>query len=187
MGTNAKVGYIRVSTVEQNEARQREMLAKQKLDKIFEEKTSGKTADRPQLQAMIDYVREGDTVYIESFSRLARNTKDLLEICDKLDKKGVSIVSDKEKLDTTTATGRLMLTMIGAIASFEREIMLERQAEGIAIAKAAGKFKGRKPKAKPANWDSLYQRYMKREISLAALAREAGCNRNTAYKWVKEK
>lgn len=186
MGTDAKVGYIRVSTVEQNEARQREMLAKHKLDKIFEEKTSGKTADRPQLQAMIDYVREGDTVYIESFSRLARNTKDLLEICDKLDKKGVSIVSDKEKLDTTTATGRLMLTMIGAIASFEREIMLERQAEGIAIAKAAGKFKGRTPKAKPANWNSLYQRYMKRELSLAALAREAGCNRNTAYKWVRE-
>ena len=107
-----KVAYVRVSTEEQNEARQIETLKKHSIEKWFTEKISGKSMDRPQLQAMLDYVREGDTVYIHDFSRLARSTKDLLEIVERLQSKGVHLVSNKENLDTGTPTGKLMLTMI---------------------------------------------------------------------------
>ena len=117
------------------------MMKPYNIDKTYIEKLSGKDMDRPQLKAMIDYAREGDTVYIESFSRLARNTKDLLDIIDQMNAKGIKVISLKEGLDTSTPTGKLMLTMIGAIATFERENMLERQREGIALAKAMGKYK----------------------------------------------
>lgn len=116
-----KVAYVRVSTEEQNEARQIEALKKHSIEKWFTEKVSGKSMDRPQLQAMLDYVREGDTVYIHDFSRLARSTKDLLEIVERLQAKGVHLVSNKENLDTGTPTGKLMLTMIAAINEFERK------------------------------------------------------------------
>ena len=115
-----KVAYVRVSTEEQNEARQIEALKKHSIEKWFTEKISGKSMDRPQLQAMLDYVREGDTVYIHNFSRLARNTKDSLEIVERLQSKGVHLVSNKENLDTGTPTGKLMLTMIATINEFER-------------------------------------------------------------------
>lgn len=131
----ANLGYVRVSTAEQNDARQRGALEKYNIDKWFEEKVSGKDTNRKKLQAMIDYCREGDTIYVHDFSRLARSTKDLLEIVELLQSKGVNLVSDKENLDTNTATGKLMLTMIAAIAEFERQNLLERQREGIAIAK----------------------------------------------------
>ena len=110
-----KVAYIRVSTVEQNEARQLEAMQGKGIEKYFTEKVSGKNTDRPQLQKMLDYVREGDTVYIHDFSRLARSTKDLLEIVELLNNKGVTLISNKENIDTSTPTGKLMLTMIGAI------------------------------------------------------------------------
>ena len=111
----AHIAYVRVSTAEQNEARQIEALKKHGIDKWFTEKVSGKNMNRPQLKAMLDYVREGDTIYIHDFSRLARSTKDLLAIVDQLQKKGVHLVSNKENLDTSTSNGRLMLTMIAAI------------------------------------------------------------------------
>lgn len=130
-----RVAYVRVSTIEQNEERQIEGLAKFNIDKWFTEKISGKNTDRPQLQAMLDFVREGDVVYVHDFSRLARSTKDLLEIVDLFNNKGVSLVSNKENIDSGTPQGKLMLTMIGAIAEFERTNLLERQREGIAIAK----------------------------------------------------
>lgn len=117
-----KVAYVRVSTEEQNEARQIEALKRHSIEKWFTEKISGKSMDKPQLQAMLDYVREGDTVYIHDFSRLARSTKDLLEIVERLQSKGVHLVSNKENLDTGTPTGKLMLTMIAAINEFERKI-----------------------------------------------------------------
>ena len=117
-----KVAYVRVSPAEQNEARQIEALKKHSIEKWFTEKISGKSMDRPQLQSMLDYVREGDTVYIHDFSRLARSTKDLLEIVERLQAKGVHLVSNKENLDTGTPTGKLMLTMIAAINEFERQI-----------------------------------------------------------------
>lgn len=136
-----RVAYVRVSTEEQNEARQIEALKKHSIEKWFTEKISGKSMDRPQLQTMLDYVREGDTVYIHDFSRLARSTKDLLEIVERLQAKGVHLVSNKENLDTGTPTGKLMLTMIAAINEFERQNLLDRQREGITIAKRNGVYK----------------------------------------------
>lgn len=141
---NMNIAYIRVSTVEQNEARQVEAMKQYKIDKVFQEKVSAKNTDRPKLREMLDFAREGDTIYVADFSRLARSIKDLLELVELIEAKGVQLVSIKENIDTSTATGRLMLKMISAINDFERENMLERQREGIAIAKAAGKYKGLK-------------------------------------------
>ena len=140
-----KIAYVRVSTAEQNEARQIEALEKHGIEKWFTEKVSAKDTNRPKLQEVLNFVREGDTIYIHDFSRLARSTKDLLEIVEILNEKKVHLVSNKENIDTGTPTGKLMLTMIGAIAEFERQNLLERQREGIEIAKREHKFKGRKP------------------------------------------
>lgn len=158
------VAYIRVSTIEQNTTRQYEDLKKFKIDKFFEENASGKSTNRPILKEMLQFVRDGDTLYIESFSRLARNTKDLLDIIEQLKKKNVKIISEKEKLDSDTPAGKMMITMIGAIATFERELILERQREGIALAKAAGKYKGRKKIIPPFNFKDLYALYLNRQI-----------------------
>ncbi len=184
-----KVAYVRVSTIEQNEARQIEALEKHGVEKWFTEKVSGKnTTDRPELQNMIEFVREGDTVYIHDFSRLARSTKDLLDIVEKLTAKGVHLVSNKENIDTSTPTGKLMLTMIGAIAEFERQNLLDRQAEGIAIAKAKGVYKGRKPvEVDDEVFKVQYERYMRREITKTELAKELNIGRTTLYKMLNEK
>lgn len=181
----AHIAYVRVSSVDQNEARQIEALEKYGIDKWFTEKISGKNADRPQLQKMLDYIREGDTVYIHDFSRLARNTKDLLEIVEVFEKRDITLVSNKERIDTSTPTGKLMLTMIGAIAEFERQNLLERQREGIAIAKREGKYKGRKAIDIP-DFKEYYDRYMKREISKVKLAEELRISRPTLDKLIKE-
>lgn len=181
-----KVGYVRVSTIEQNEARQLEAFKSLDLYKIFIEKLSAKDTNRPVLQNMLDYVRSGDTVYIKDFSRLARSTKDLLDITEALERKGVKLISLKESLDTSNATGKLMLTMIGAINAFERENLLERQREGIAIAKQQGKFKGRKPIDRPENWQEVYGLYKNRTISGNEAIERLGLKRNTFYKFVGE-
>lgn len=179
------IAYIRVSTVEQNEARQVESLKKYDIDKTFKEKVSAKDTNRPQLQQMLDYAREGDTVYIHDFSRLARSTKDLLDIVEHLNNKGVKLVSVKESLDTSTPQGKLMLTMLGAIYEFERANMLERQKEGIAIAKENGKYKGRK-EIDIKDFDKHYNRYMNREVSKVQLAKELNVSRPTLDKLIKE-
>jgi DNA invertase Pin-like site-specific DNA recombinase len=183
-----KVAYVRVSTIEQNEARQIEALEKHGIEKWFTEKVSGKnTTDRPELNNMIDFVREGDTVYIHDFSRLARSTKDLLEIVERLTAKGVHLVSNKEAVDTSTPTGKLMLTMIGAIAEFERQNMLDRQAEGIAIAKREGKYRGRKPVEIDSElFKAQYERYTRREINKTELAKALKVSRPTLDKMIKE-
>ena len=183
------VAYIRVSTVEQNEGRQVEALKKHNIEKWFIEKVSGKDTNRPQLQAMLDYVREGDTIYIHDFSRLARSTKDLLSIVEKLKSKDVHIVSNKENIDSSTPTGKLMLTMIGAIAEFERQNMLERQAEGIAIAKREGKFKGGQvKKIDDQSWNRYYNQYIQRELTTkAAFAKKLNISRPTLDKLLKER
>lgn len=183
-----RVSYIRVSTADQNEDRQREGLAKYDIEKEFFEKVSGKNADRPRLKAMLDFVREGDTVYIHDFSRLARSTKDLLEIVEYLRGKGVHLVSNKENIDTSTPTGKLMLTMIGAISEFERENLLERQREGIAIAKAKGKYKGRKRVG--VDDDRLqeeFKKYMSRKITKSQMAKNLGVSRATLDRRLVEK
>ena len=185
--TNGKcIGYIRVSTIEQNDGRQFAALNELNLDKIFSEKQSAKTTDRPQLQAMLEYVREGDTIYIESFSRLARNTKGLLNLLETLSDKKVDIVSLKEKIDTSTASGKLMVTLIGAVATFERDIMLERQREGIALAKAQGKYKGRQPKHLPGNFEEIYQQYITRKISKVKMAEICELSRPVMDRLLKE-
>lgn len=138
-----KVAYIRVSTQEQNTARQDTMF--EGYDKIYTEKVSGKNADRPELKKMLDFVREGDSVTVESYSRLARNTKDLLNIVDELNSKGVAFISLHEQIDTSTPSGKFMMTVFAGLAQFEREQTLQRQAEGIAEARKKGVYKGRKP------------------------------------------
>ena len=180
------IGYVRVSTVEQNEGRQVEGLKKYNIDKWFTEKVSAKDTNRPQLRLMLDYAREGDTIYIHSLDRLARSTKDLLEIVETLQNKGIHLVSNKENIDTSTATGKLMITMIAAINEFERANLLERQKEGIEIAKREGKFKGRKKIDFPSNWEEVYPKYKNREITGNKAMELLGLKRNTFYKLKKK-
>lgn len=181
-----KVGYIRVSTIEQNTESQKAVLENLGMDKVFEEKLSGKNTDRPQLQAMLDYVREGDTVYVKDLSRLARNTKDLLDIVEYLDKKGVGLFSIKENIDTSTNFGKLMITFLGAIYEFERANLLERQRDGIAVAKKLGKYKGRKKVPKPDNFKEVYKKWLNREIKSNAAIRELNISEYAFYKFVRE-
>lgn len=180
------LAYVRVSTVEQNEERQIEALKKFNIEKWFTEKVSGKNMDRPKLQEMLDFCREGDTIYIHDFSRLARSTKDLLDIVERLKEKGVHLVSNKENIDSSTPQGKLMLTMIAAIYEFERENMLERQREGIAIAKREGKFKGRKP-LELNDFDKYYELYISRQITKSEMARKLNISRPTLDKMIKAK
>lgn len=180
------IAYIRVSTIEQNEERQLKALESKSIDKYYKEKISGKDINRPELKAMLDYVRQGDTIYIQDFSRLARNVKDLLNIVEQLQNKGVNLISIKENLDLSTPAGRLQLTMLGAIYEFERAMIRERQAEGIAIAKAKGKYKGRKKIAYPNNWEEIYQKWKHREITGTKAMQQLNLKRNTFYNLIKE-
>lgn len=180
------VAYIRVSSVDQNEARQLEALKGYGIEKYYIEKISGKDLNRPKLQEMLEYVREGDTIYIMDFSRISRSVKDLLDLLDRLEAKGVRLVSIKEALDTKTPTGRLMLTMIGAINEFERANIRERQAEGIAIAKEEGKYKGRKKKEINPAFVEGYNKYLNREISKSKLAELLNVSRPTLNKLIEE-
>ena len=180
------IGYVRVSTVDQNEARQVEALKKYGIEKWYSEKVSGKDLNRPKLQEMLDFVREGDTIYIHDFSRISRSVKDLLSLIDLIEAKKVHLVSVKENLDTSTPAGRLMLTMIGAINEFERANLLERQAEGIAIAKAKGKYKGRKAIEINEAFIEGYNKYLARKLSKSALAKELGVSRPTLDKLINE-
>ena len=180
------VAYVRVSTIEQNEERQIEALKPHNIERWYTEKVSGKSMDRPKLQEMLDFVREGDTVYIHDFSRLARSTEDLLRIVNTLTEKGVHLVSNKENIDSSTPSGRLMLTMIAAIAQFERENLLERQREGIALAKAAGKYRGGQVKRIDEKaFNELYEQYMSRKIKKCQFAVRLGVSRPTLDKLLK--
>ena len=179
------VGYVRVSTIEQNEDRQLVTMEKYNVEKVFSEKVSAKDTNRVELNNMLDFIREGDTVVIHDFSRLARSTKDLLEIVELLNDKKVNLISSKENIDSSTPTGKLMLTMIGAINEFERANLLERQREGIAIAKEKGLYKGRK-EIKIDNFEEYYNRYKNREFNKTQLAKELGVSRPTLDKLIKD-
>lgn len=181
-----KIAYVRVSTVDQNEARQIEALTPYEIEKWYIEKVSAKDTNRVQLQSMLEYAREGDTVYVMDFSRLARSTKDLLHIVETLTVKGITLKSIKENLDTSTPAGKLMLTMIGAINEFERANILERQREGIAIAKREGVYKGRKQIEKPKEWADTYAKWKRREMTAKEAMEMLKLKRNTFYKWIKE-
>lgn len=142
------VGYARVSTISQSLDVQLDQFHQAGVEKIFQEKASGARSDRPELANMLDFVREGDQVVCCKLDRIARSTRHLLEIVESLESKGVGFRVLNIDLDTKSPTGKLMLTMLGAMAAFEREMMLERQAEGIARAKSEGRYKGRKPTAR---------------------------------------
>ena len=183
-----RIAYVRVSTEEQNEARQREALKLYHIEKWYCEKRSAKDTNRPQLESMLEFARSGDIIYIHDFSRLARNTQDLLELVQRMQQKGIQLVSCRENVDTETATGKLMLTMIAAINEFERSILLERQREGIAIAKREGKYKGHSVKKIDSDlFDKTYAEYKDRKISKAEMARRLKISRPTLYKLFADK
>lgn len=179
---------MRVSTAQQNEARQIEALEKYGIEKWFVEKISGKDTNRPRLQEMLGYVREGDCIYVMDFSRLARSTKDLLDIVELLNKKEVQLISLKENLDTSTPAGKLMLTVIAAIYEFERTNILERQREGIEIAKREGKYKGgTRKKINEEKFFDLYDDYMHRLITKTEMAKRLRISKPTLDKLIREK
>lgn len=181
------IAYVRVSTVDQNEERQIQALEKHNIDKWFIEKVSGKDSNRPQLKSMLDFAREGDSVYIHDLSRLGRNTADLLQITQQLQEKGINLVSNKESINTSTATGKLIFTMIAAIAEFERTNLKERQREGIAIAKQKGKYKGRKEVSIDEDlFEKQMKRYYSREVNKTQLAKILGISRPTLDKLIQE-
>ena len=181
-----KVGYVRVSTTEQNTARQESLMESLGVEKIYIEKISGKSKDRPKLQEMMAFVREGDTVIVESISRFARNVRDLLDLVEQLKEKKVDFVSKKENIDTTTPAGKLMLTVFGALAEFERESLLQRQREGIEIAKAEGKYKGRKPiEIDEKLFEELYRQWKNGDTQPKYMIKKLGLSRNTFYRRVK--
>lgn len=177
-----KVGYVRVSTEEQNTARQEVLMSEMKVDRLFIDRMSGRSADRPQLTEMMSFVREGDTVIVESISRFARNTKDLLELVESLTEKHVEFVSMKESIDTATPAGKFMLTVFAAVAELERGYILDRQREGIAIAKAQGKYKG-KPKKQIDKrlWDELYAKWKAGEITAVEFMKRVGLRKSAFY------
>lgn len=182
-----KVGYVRCSTAEQNEARQIKMMDEQGVEKIFTDKASGKNSDRPALKAMLTFVRSGDVVVTESISRIARNTQDLLSIVAELTDNNVDFVSLKESIDTTTPQGRFVLTVFAALAELERESILERQREGIAIAKAEGKYKGRQPvQVDEQQFRAMCARWRSGEITAKAAMEQLTLKPNTFYRRVRE-
>lgn len=163
------------------------MMEEQNIGKIYTDKASGKNTDRPEFKKMMEFVREGDIIVVESISRIARNTRDLLSIVAQLADKGVEFVSLKENIDTFTPQGRFMLTIFGAMAELERESILERQREGIAIAKGQGKYKGRKPIDIDENrFRAVCSKWRHGEVTTAAAMRELGLKANTFYRRVKK-
>jgi DNA invertase Pin-like site-specific DNA recombinase len=182
-GKGQHVGYLRVSSVDQNEVRQLEGL---ELDKTFTDKASGKDTKRPQLEHLLSFVREGDTVFCHSMDRLARNLDDLRRIVLGLTERSVHVVFVKENLTFTgedSPMSNLLLSVMGAFAQFERELIRERQREGIAIAKREGKYGGRKPSLTSERAAELHRRVAAGD-SKAALAREFGISRDTLYRYV---
>lgn len=180
-----KIGYIRVSTVEQNTARQEVIMQRLNVEKLFIDKMSGKDMHRPMLKEMMCFVRKGDIVVVESISRFARNTRDLLELIDQLTNKGVQFVSVKEQIDTSTPIGKFMLTVLAAISQLERDYILERQREGIAIAKANGKYKGRK-KIQNDKFEEIYKKWKNKEITSTQAMRLLKFSKTTFYRRIKE-
>ena len=183
-----KYGYVRVSTVEQNEERQIEGLQKHSIDRWFIEKVSGKDTNRTELQTMLDVAKAGDTIYVHDFSRLARSTKDLLAIVEMLTEREINLVSNKENIDTSTPAGKLMLTVLAAIYEFERTNMLERQAEGIEIAKRENKYAncGKKKTEITDEYEHLIRQYVDGKVTKVQLAVMMNVSRPTLNRILNE-
>lgn len=180
-----RVGYIRVSTSEQNAERQLQGIA---LDRVFSDAASGRDAARPQLDQLLAFVREGDTVLVHSMDRLARNLLDLRRLVDALTLKGVGVEFVKEGMTFTGANdspmSRLLLSMMGAFAEFERSLIRERQMEGIELAKAKGLYRGRKASLSSEQQAELRSRALRNE-SKSSLAKDFGVSRETVYKYLR--
>ena len=182
----AKIGYLRVSTLDQNLDRQEDALQALNLDRTFSDKMSGKSTDRPGLQNMLSFLREGDILYVESISRLARSTRDLLSILESLDQKGVGFVSLKEQINTGSPQGKFVMILFGALAELERATIRERQREGIKAAQARGRSLGR-PKAEyPDDWERVYCEWKSGGITAATAMKALSMKRTTFYKLVKK-
>lgn len=188
-GCAVKFGYVRVSSEDQNLARQIAVMTRYGVEErfIFSDKLSGRNAERPGLKLLLSFVQEGDTVYIESISRLARNTRDLLSIIEELNKRGVSLVSDKETLDTSNPYGQFMLTIFGAMAQLERDTILERQREGIEIAKKEGRMTGR-PKVvyDEKAFTEAYGQYKRGQITAKGMMNSLGLKEATFFRRLRE-
>ncbi|MBR3117620.1 MAG: recombinase family protein [Oceanobacillus sp.] len=179
------VGYARISTITQNEDRQIEALTNAGCEKIYLDKLSGKDTNRPQLKEMFTFIREGDTVLVTEFSRFSRSTKDLLDLVEKLQAKKVDFRSLKENVDTTTSSGKLVLTIFAALSEFERSIIRERAAEGIAIAKAKGRKLGRREiQVDDDKLISLYNQWKDGEILQKKIMRDCRMSRTTLHKHI---
>jgi DNA invertase Pin-like site-specific DNA recombinase len=186
MKTGQTIAYIRVSTLDQNTGRQHEQMKGEHPDVIFEDKVSGKSLERPELDKLLKHARSGDTIVVHSMDRFARNLRDLRNLVDSLTDRGVVIRFLKENLIFTgeaNSTAKLMLNIMGAVAEFEREMMLERQREGIALAKAEGKYRGGKFKLTEDKVTELRRRAGKGE-NKAALAREFKLSRQSLYNYL---
>lgn len=182
-----KIGYVRVSTKEQNTVRQDELMKTLGVERVFIDRLSGKDTNRPQLQEMMGFIRAGDTLVVESYSRLSRSTTDLLKIVDDLNEKGVQFISQKEQIDTTTPAGKFMLAVFASIYQFERDTLLERQKEGITEAKKAGKYKGRK--RIEVDWDqfkTVYDQWKSGGCKAVEAAKMLDLQKATFYRRVKE-
>lgn len=179
------IGYSRVSTTDQNDARQVRLLETIGCSKIYCDKFSGKDMHRLGLMAVMDYVRNGDILVIESYSRLARSAIDLMSIISKLSRKGVGVISLKEKFDTTTPHGKLMLSLFASLAEFERECLLERQREGIALAQAEGRYKGKQEKEIP---HLVYHKHAvdSGEMTVNEACKSLNISRSTYYRRTKD-
>ncbi len=177
-----KVGYVRVSTEEQNLDRQTDLMTELGVEKVYQDRASGKDTSRPGLKELLAFVRKDDEVHVESISRLARSTRDLLDIVDQLDKKGVVFVSKKEALDTRSPQGRFVLTIFGALATLERETILERQREGIVSAKSRGKHLGRPKLVVPPKWPQVYAEVSAGKVKHVEAMRLLGLKKTSYFK-----
>ena len=179
-----KIAYIRISTTDQNTARQEVLMQELGVDQIFIDRISGKNLERPELKRMLTFVRQGDSVIVESISRFARNTRDLLELVEQLTRKGVEFVSKKEAIDTTTPSGKFMLTIFGAVAELERDYILQRQREGIEVAKTKGVYTGRKPVVH-AEFDTVVRKWHAGQITAVEAMKRLNMKPSTFYRKVK--
>ena len=181
-----KIGYARVSTADQNLDRQLDNLRSAGCERIFNEKMTGTRSDRPELKTMLLTLRAGDVLVIDSFSRLSRSTKDLLDLVDKLTGMGVHLVSLKENLDTTTATGKLMLTMLSALSQFERDLIAERTIDGLKAARARGRCGGRPRSGTAKDRAQAVAMHEANIMSNTDIATKFGISRATLARWIAE-
>lgn len=181
-----RVGYLRVSIMEQDEQKQKEALKQNQIERWFVDQISARSRERPQLKAMMDFVKRGDIVYIHDFSRFARNVNDLLELVERLHQKEVTLISNQEKFNTGTPAGKIMVSMLKSIQRFEHRIYLERQMEGIALAKKKGIYKGRKKIPINDSFKECYKQYIDGTINKGQFADALQISRPTLNRMLRE-